>query len=46
MAAEMTYYPSHVRDPVHGYQSVGFPDSDGLEISCRVLRHPCGRSRR
>jgi predicted O-methyltransferase YrrM len=36
MAAEMTGYLSYVRDPVHGYLSVSFPDSDGLEISCRV----------
>ena len=25
-----------VRDPAHGYLSVSFPESDGLEISCRV----------
>jgi predicted O-methyltransferase YrrM len=36
MAAEMTEYLSYVRDPAHGYLSVGFPESDGLEISCRV----------
>ena len=36
MAAEMTDYLSYVRDPAHGYLSVSFPESDGLEISCRV----------
>jgi len=36
MAAEMTDYLSYVRDPAHGYLSVSFPGSDGLEISCRV----------
>ena len=36
MAAEMTDYLSYVRDPDHGYVSVSFPESDGLEISCRV----------
>jgi predicted O-methyltransferase YrrM len=36
MAAEMTDYLSYVRDPAHGYLSVAFPESDGLEISCRV----------
>ena len=36
MAAEMTDYLSYVRDPAHGYLSVSFPESDGLEITCRV----------
>jgi predicted O-methyltransferase YrrM len=36
MAAEMTDYLSYVRDPAHGYLSVSFPESDGLEISCRA----------
>jgi predicted O-methyltransferase YrrM len=36
MAAEMTGYLGYVRDPAHGYLSVSFPESDGLEISCRV----------
>ena len=25
-----------VRDPAHGYLSVSFPESDGLEITCRI----------
>ena len=36
MADEMTDYLSYVRDPAHGYLSVAFPESDGLEITCRV----------
>jgi predicted O-methyltransferase YrrM len=36
MAAEMTDYLSYVRDPAHGYLSVSFPESDGLEITCRL----------
>jgi len=36
MAAQMTDYLSYVRDPARGYLSVAFPESDGLEISCRV----------
>jgi predicted O-methyltransferase YrrM len=36
MAAQMTDYLSYVRDPARGYLSVSFPESDGLEISCRV----------
>ena len=36
MAAEMTEYLSYVRDPAHGYLSVSFPESDGLELSCRI----------
>jgi predicted O-methyltransferase YrrM len=36
MAAQMTGYLGYVRDPAHGYLSVSFPESDGLEISCRV----------
>jgi predicted O-methyltransferase YrrM len=27
---------AYIRDPAHGYLSVAFPESDGLEISCRV----------
>ncbi len=36
MAAQMTDYLSYVRDPGHGYLSVSFPESDGLEITCRL----------
>jgi len=36
MAAEMTDYLSYIRDPANGYLSIGFPESDGLEITCRV----------
>jgi predicted O-methyltransferase YrrM len=36
MAAQMTDYLGYVRDPAGGYLSVAFPESDGLEISCRV----------
>jgi len=36
MAAQMTDYLSYVRDGAHGYLSVSFPESDGLEITCRV----------
>ncbi len=36
MAAQMADYLSHVRDPARGYVSVAFPESDGLEISCRT----------
>jgi predicted O-methyltransferase YrrM len=36
MAAEMTDYLSYVRDPAHGYLSISFPESDGLEITCRT----------
>jgi predicted O-methyltransferase YrrM len=36
MADEMPDYLSYVRDPAHGYLSVSFPESDGLEITCRV----------
>ena len=36
MTAQMTDYLAYVRDPAHGYLSVSFPESDGLEISCRV----------
>ena len=36
MAAQMTDYLSYVRDPARGYLSVSFPESDGLEITCRV----------
>ena len=34
--AQMTDYLSYVRDPAHGYLSVSFPESDGLEITCRL----------
>jgi len=34
MAAQMADYLAYVRDPGHGYLSVSFPESDGLEISC------------
>jgi len=36
MAAEMADYLAYVRDPAHGYLSIAFPESDGLEITCRV----------
>ena len=36
MAAQMADYLVHVRDPDRGYLSIAFPESDGLEISCRV----------
>ena len=36
MAAQMTDYLSYVRDPARGYLSVSFPESDGLEITCRI----------
>jgi predicted O-methyltransferase YrrM len=36
MAAEMPDYLTYVRDPAHGYLSVAFPESDGLEVSCLV----------
>jgi len=36
MATQMTDYLSYVRDPARGYLSVSFPESDGLEITCRV----------
>ena len=36
MAAQMTDYLAYVRDPAHGYLSVSFPESDGLEITCRI----------
>jgi predicted O-methyltransferase YrrM len=36
MADEMPDYLAYVRDPAHGYVSVPFPESDGLEITCRV----------
>ena len=36
MAAEMPDYLSYVRDPAHGYLSVTFLESDGLEITCRL----------
>jgi predicted O-methyltransferase YrrM len=36
MADRMADYLSYVRDPAHGYLSVSFPESDGLEITCRV----------
>ena len=36
MAAQMADYLAYVRDPGCGYLSIAFPESDGLEISCRV----------
>ena len=36
MAAQMADYLAYVRDPGHGYLSIAFPDSDGLEITCRA----------
>ena len=36
MAAQMTDYLAYVRDPAYGYVSVSFPESDGLEITCRI----------
>ena len=36
MAAEMTDYLSYIRDPANGYLSIPFPESDGLEITCRA----------
>ena len=36
MATQLAGYLAYVRDPAHGYVSVPFPESDGLEISCRV----------
>jgi predicted O-methyltransferase YrrM len=35
-AADMPDYLSHVRNPANGYLSVTFPESDGLEITCRL----------
>jgi len=35
-AADMPDYLSHVRDPANGYLSLTFPESDGLEITCRL----------
>jgi predicted O-methyltransferase YrrM len=36
MAAQMADYLVYVRDTGRGYLSIAFPESDGLEISCRV----------
>ena len=36
MAAQMADYLAYVRDPGCGYLSIAFPESDGLEISCRA----------
>ncbi len=36
MADQMTDYLSYVRAPARGYLSVSFPESDGLEITCRL----------
>jgi predicted O-methyltransferase YrrM len=36
MAAQMADYLAYVRDPGHGYVSIAFPESDGLEITCRA----------
>ena len=35
LAAEMADYLAYVRDPANGYLSIPFPESDGLEITCR-----------
>jgi len=36
MAVQMADYLAYVRDPGHGYLSIAFPESDGLEITCRA----------
>jgi predicted O-methyltransferase YrrM len=36
MAEEMPDYLAYIRDPAHGYVSIPFPESDGLEITCRA----------
>jgi predicted O-methyltransferase YrrM len=36
MAAQMADYLAYVRDPGRGYLSIAFPESDGLEITCRA----------
>jgi predicted O-methyltransferase YrrM len=36
MAEQMTDYLAYIRDPAHGYLSIPFPESDGLEITCRA----------
>jgi len=36
MAAQMADYLAYVREPGNGYLSTTFPDSDGLEITCRA----------
>ncbi len=36
LAHEMTDYLGYVRDPANGYLSIAFPESDGLEITCRA----------
>jgi predicted O-methyltransferase YrrM len=36
LAAQMANYLAYVRDPANGYLSVLFPESDGLEITCRA----------
>jgi predicted O-methyltransferase YrrM len=36
LAAEMTDYLAYVRDPPNGYLSIPFPESDGLELTCRT----------
>jgi predicted O-methyltransferase YrrM len=35
LAAELADYLAYVRDPANGYLSIPFPESDGLEITCR-----------
>lgn len=35
LAAEMADYLGYVRDPANGYLSIPFPESDGLELTCR-----------
>ena len=36
MAEQMPDYLAYIRDPAHGYLSIPFPESDGLEITCRA----------
>ena len=36
MADEMPDYLAYVRDPANGYLSIAFPESDGLELTCRA----------
>jgi len=36
LAAQMANYLAYVRDPANGYLSIEFPESDGLEITCRT----------
>ena len=36
MADEMPDYLAYIRDPANGYLSIAFPESDGLELTCRA----------